>query len=186
MPTSPHLINEASSTQGGLPIETTATDGDRKPPKQLSDARAEFDAYLREGNAPGHFLSVNSPSGPKRRQDVNGISSKQHAYIQEHYRWHASKRRWTMKNGGQLVTEQKIYDAILSHQRVIENQAGDAVYEYMKTRFEGVHIKDVRKAHALWQQHNLGDSDTSDDILWGGQVATIGETIFTNISDPQS
>ncbi len=84
------------------------------------------------------------------------------------------------------MTEQKIYDAILSHQRVIENQAGDAVYEYMKTRFEGVHIKDVRKAHALWQQHNLGDSDTSDDILWGGQVATIGETIFTNISDPQS
>lgn len=186
MPSSPHQIDAMSPAHGGLPVETTAASGDRKLFKQLLDARADFDAYLRERNAPGHFLSANSPSGPRRRQDVKGFSSKQHAYIRENYRWDDSKSLWTMKNGGQIVTEQNIYDAILSHQRVTENQANDAVYEYMKTRFDGVHMKDVRKAYGLWQQHNLGDLDTGDNILWGGPVATVGETMVSNISDTAS
>jgi len=179
MPSSFHPINEAVPSQDVLPIRTTATDGDRKPPKPLLDARADVDAYLRERKAPGHFLNVDTPAGPIRRQDVNGISSKQRAFTKEHYRWDDSERRWTTKSGGQLITEQEVYNTILSHQRVIGNQANDAVYEYMKTRFEGVHMRDVRKAYALWQQHKLGNLDGGDDILWGGPAATIGKNILT-------
>lgn len=91
-----------------------------------------------------------------------------------------------MKNGRQIVKEQEIYDTILSYQRVLENQANDAVCEHMETHFEGVYMKDVRKAHALWQKHNLGDLDRGDDILWGGPAATIGENILTDIIDPLS
>lgn len=178
MPSSFHPINETDSGQDVLP-RTTAADEDRKPPKPLLDARADYDAFLRERKAPGHFLRVNSPTGPIRRQDANGISSKQRAVIQEHYRWDDAERRWTMKNGGRIVTEEELYDVILSHQRVIENQANDALYDYMKTRFEGVHMKDVRKAYALWQKHNLGSADRGDDTLWGGPAATIGEKVPT-------
>lgn len=177
-----------SSSQSVLPVTTTAstaTNGDHKPYKPLLDARAAFEAYLLEHKAPGHFLSVDSPDGPTRRQDVNGIlSSKQLVFVQKHYRWHNSKGRWTTKNGGQIVTEPEIYDAILSHQRVIASLANDAVYEYMKTRFEGVHSRDVRKAHALWQQHNLANLDRGDDVLWGGPAATLGRKILSNTSDP--
>lgn len=68
--------------------------------------------------------------------------------------------------------EQEIYDAILSYQRAVGSQANDAVYQYMKTRFAGVHMQDVRKAYAL------GDFDRGDDILWGGPAATVGKNIL--------
>lgn len=80
-----------------------------------------------------------------------------------------------MLNGGQIVKEEEIYDVILSHQRAINYKANDAVYNYMKTRFEGVSCKDVRQAYALWKQYKLWNLDKGDDISWGVPAATIGE-----------
>lgn len=95
---------------------------DRKPPKQLTDARHAFNAYLTERPVAGHYLSVSSREAPLRRTDGDKVTAlAQLAVIRDNFMWDDHRSRWTKKNGGTIVTEGKIYDVILSFQRVYRN-----------------------------------------------------------------
>lgn len=171
-PTAPQETNFAVSA---------ATPGDRKIPKDLLDARDEFDAYIKQRKASNHFKNVTKRDGPVRRQDwrphgQTSIPQGQRAFIRENYKWNEMIGRWTLNNGGPIVIEREIHDTILSYQRAMAVHTRDAVFHCMKTRVAGVQQVDVRKAHELWGKYNLGALAKDDDSSWNGKpAATIGE-----------
>lgn len=149
-----------------------------KPAKPLLDARAEFEVFIRVTRAPRHFLSVNSPVNPLRREDGNFVTKQtQLTLIRDCYMWDESTNRWTLKNGGLLVTENEIYDVILSYQRVVKNTS-EALWDRISDDVEGVQRRDVERAHQLWKAHKLGELDLTDDALWGRPRAVISKLVY--------
>lgn len=96
----------------------TRAQRNRNRMKQLTDARHDFKAYLEKSQVPGHYLSVSSPKAPLRRTDgIEVTSLAQLAIIRNVFTWDDVQSRWIGKDGGRIVTEDEIYDVILSFQR---------------------------------------------------------------------
>jgi len=79
--------------------------------------------------------------------------------------YYTARRRAGLRGGG--------YDGVQysrchrSHLRVMKRQSQNAVNGHLKTRYEGVPIKDVGLAYTLWQQPRLEDRTrrkTSDRV----------------------
>lgn len=141
---------------------------EQKPQKQLIDARSKFDDYLRKRQVAGHYVSVSLRKAPLRRQDGGKVTSKkQLATIRDYFRWDNRQQRWKSRYGGRIVTEDEIYDVILSFQRSC-HKTRDKLWRHVSQKVEGIHRDDVVKAIKLWNDHDLGSLNARDDIIWGG------------------
>lgn len=103
-------------------MDSISDSEERKPTKQLTDARHKFDAYLGKALVAGHYLSVSSREAPLRRVDGDKVTAlAQLAIIRDRFTWDDVQSRWTLNDGRRIVTEDEIYDIILSFQRQYRN-----------------------------------------------------------------
>ena len=85
------------------------------------------------------------------------------------------KKKVDDANLGSIVTENQIYDAILSYQRYVRPRckAKDAVWTEIRSATAGIQSEDVREANRLWDKYRVNEVDPTDDSLWDGfQIAT--------------
>ncbi|CAF9939279.1 MAG: hypothetical protein HETSPECPRED_001539 [Heterodermia speciosa] len=157
LPQNPTLAaNQSSSTEPGFH-------------ERVSRAKGDFADYLKSENFAGHYLSIDSPDGPLRRQDRGSITSQARTkYIVENFEWDKDRHRWTFR-GNTIVTEDRIYAVILSYQRILPHASQNVLFDAISRCVEGVQNMAVWKAKQLWNQHELGSLDTADDSLWGGE-----------------
>lgn len=164
----------AEGTSGFSPIAASVYPSDIQ---RLRDARLEFDAFLKEHGNPivEHFRSLTAPANPLRMRDGDVVrSTKQLRKIQAEYQWSIDKGRWTLKkNGGPLITEEEVFNTVLSFRRTL-NTHKEKLFSYIYGRVGGVQSKDVKKIMDLWKKHKLEDIDPADDALWGGIAAYNG------------
>ena len=186
LPPNQNVSNLTQSSEAGVPsTETGSNSGPTQratfaanqpsPPKpglhkRVSRAKADFTEYLQQENIPCHFLSIDSPNGPLRRKDGDWITSESWAnHIHDNFEWDNDSNRWRFGSNGIIVTEDQIYDMILSYQRALPCVNEKAFFGAISRSVEGVQWRDVKKARQLWKEHGLGSLDMADDSLWGGE-----------------
>ena len=136
--------------------------------KRVSCAKADFADFLQEEKFPGHYLSNNSPDGPRRRKDGDDVISEARVrHIHESFDWDTDKNRWTFGSNGMIVTEGQIYDVILRYQRSLPRTHEPRLFHAISRSVKGILRNDIKRAAQLWSHHQLGDLNLDDDSLWG-------------------
>ena len=179
MSATPAAATTETSHSESAPVakDDVSQNTETKPEERVSTARVRFDEYLHRSKHKGHFLDVTSPNGPVRRADIGAGTAVQgqHIVTSQKYKWNESKCCWTSSKTRSLVSEDCIYDTILSFQRVMDKDCHDTIHDCINARFQGVLTEDVRVANTLWRLFKLWDVDATNDALWNGhQRAAIG------------
>lgn len=154
---------------------------DRKPLERLIDARNEFTAFLCKEQSPLHYLSITSlEDGPLRRCEVNNggrINAGRRGMIDRNFRYNRLLGQWTGNDGVAIVTEDTIYDAILSKQRDAGNAKSNVLWNRIKKVTEGIEFPDVAKASSVWRKHSLKKLSGSDFVTFNESAKAHGKLI---------
>lgn len=99
-----------------------ATDKERYR-RQVLRAAEKFQTFLSDNPRDRHYLSVDKRECPLRRIDVNKaqVDTYQVTHIKQNFKWDEGQGNWIRNDGAQIVTEDEIYQVILSFQRVYPN-----------------------------------------------------------------